>query len=468
MKSDIKNIIMKRVKNIHFIGIGGSGMSGIASILKDLGYKVSGSDINSSKVTDNLKKQDIKISIGHQKDNILSKDVVVISSAIDKKNVEYLYAKELNIPVIKRAEMLSELMRFSYGIAIAGTHGKTTTTSLLSHILNEANYDPTYIIGGKIINSSNAKLGSSDYLIAEADESDASFLHLQPMMSVITNIDKDHLENHGYSFDILKKNFLEFINNLPFYGLCLLNINDINTKSIIGKISRPFKTFGLNEDADYEAIPIDMESMPATYYYKENDAKYEIKLNMPGKHNILNSLAAIAVARELKVPIKSIQNSLSNFPGISRRFEIIGDFKIRGKSFMWIDDYGHHPSEMKEVLETITNVWRDRRVMMIFQPHRYTRTAEHFKEFIEILQKIDNIILMDIYAANETPIENINSKTIVKEIKKINDNNILLINDQEELIRHINNNIKNNDILLTMGAGNISKFVNFLKNSLNC
>lgn len=466
MKSDLKNIIMQRVKHIHFIGIGGSGMSGIASILRDLGYKISGSDISSSKLIDNLKNQGIKVSIGHQKENILSKDVVVISSAIDKNNVEYLYAKELNIPVIKRAEMLSELMRFSFGIAIAGTHGKTTTTSLLSHILNEANYDPTYIIGGKIINSGNAKLGSSDYLIAEADESDASFLHLQPMMSVITNIDKDHLENHSSSFEILKKNFLEFINNLPFYGLCLLNINDINTRSIIGKISRPVKTFGLNENADYEAIAINLNAIPATYYYKENGAKHEIKLNMPGKHNVLNSLAAIAIARELNIPIKNIQKSLLNFPGISRRFEIIGDFNMNKNSFMWIDDYGHHPSEMKEVLDTIKNVWIDRKVVMIFQPHRYTRTAEHFKEFIEIIQKIDNPILMDIYPANENPIENINSEIMANEIKKVN-NNVLLINDHEQLLSYIRNNIKNNDILLTMGAGNISKFVNYLKNFLN-
>ena len=256
MKSDLKSKIMMRVKNIHFIGIGGSGMSGIASILNDLGYIVSGSDINQSKNTDILKKNNIKISIGHNKDNILSKDVIVVSSAVKEDNVEYLYAKELNIPIIQRAEMLAELMRFSFGIAIAGTHGKTSTTSILSHILYVANYDPTYIIGGKIINTGNFRLGSSDYLIAEADESDASFLHLQPLMSVITNIDKDHMENHENSFDILKKNFLEFINNLPFYGLCLLNIDDINTKSIINKISRPIKTFGVDEKADYQAKSI--------------------------------------------------------------------------------------------------------------------------------------------------------------------------------------------------------------------
>ena len=462
MKSDLKNKIMMRVKNIHFIGIGGSGMSGIASILSDLGYKVSGSDINFSKTTDLLKKKNIKISIGHKKDNILSKDVVVISSAIKHDNVEYNYAKELNIPIIKIAEMLAELMRFSYGIAIAGTHGKTSTTSILSHILNEANYDPTYIIGGKIINSSNARLGSSDYLIAEADESDASFLHLQPLMSVITNIDKDHLENHENSFDILKKNFLEFINNLPFYGLCLLNMNDINSRSVINKISIPIKTFGIDINADYIATEINLNVMPATYKYKEDGNEYKIEINMPGQHNIMNSLAALAISRELDVPIKIIQKALANFPGISRRFEIIGNLKINEKEFLWIDDYGHHPTEMKEVLETITNVWGKRRLIMIFQPHRYSRTAEHFNQFIDILKKVDNLILMEIYAANEKPINNISSEAIVLEIKKYN-NNVLLINNNEDLTKSLNNIIEDNDILLTMGAGNISQFVNHYK-----
>ena len=465
MKNDLKNKIMLRVKNIHFIGIGGSGMSGIASILSDLGYVVSGSDINSSKNTELLRKKNIEVSIGHKKDNILLKDVVVVSSAVNRDNVEYMYAKELSIPIIKRAEMLAELMRFSYGIAVAGTHGKTTTTSILSHILNEANYDPTYVIGGKIINSSNAKLGSSDYLVAEADESDASFIHLQPLLSVITNIDKDHLENHENSFDFLKKNFLEFINNLPFYGLCLLNISDINTKSIINKISRPIKTFGIKENADYQATSINSDAIPAKYIYKENNKKYEIQLNMPGQHNILNSLAALAVARELDVPIKTIQKALKNFPGISRRFEIIGNFEIDGKEFMWIDDYGHHPTEIKEVLNTISKVWGKRRIIMIFQPHRYSRTAEHFNQFIDVLKKADNLIIMDIYSANEKKIDNINSEAIFFEVKKYNEN-VFLINDFEELTMSVNKMLNNNDILLTMGAGDISKFVNHYRKLL--
>jgi UDP-N-acetylmuramate--alanine ligase len=466
MEINLKRKTMTRVKKIHFIGIGGSGMSGIASILSDLGYQVSGSDISNSKVVDSLKKKNIKISIGHKKENILSSDVVVVSSAIDIENVEYIYAKELNIPIIKRAEMLAELMRFTFGIAIAGTHGKTTTTSILSHILNIANYDPTYIIGGKIINSDNAKLGSSDYLIAEADESDASFLHLQPLMSVITNIDKDHLENHNNSFDVLKKNFLEFINNLPFYGLCLINANDINSKSIIGQISRPFKTFGFETDADYVASSIDFSSIPASYIYKEDGNDYEIKVSLPGKHNAINSLAALAVSRELGVSIDIIQKALMNFPGISRRFEIIGNFYIDEKKFTWIDDYGHHPSEMKEVIDTILNVWNKKRVVMVFQPHRYSRTSEHFNQFVDVLKKINNIILMDIYPANERPIDNINSTAILQEINK-DFKRAVLINDKEELSAYLMKNIKNDDILLTMGAGDISKFVNYFKDFIN-
>ena len=465
MKSNIKSKIMMRVKRIHFIGIGGSGMSGIASILSDLGYIVSGSDLNSSKNTELLIEKGIKISIGHNKDNILSKDVVVISSAIKQDNIEVIYAKNLNIPIIKRAEMLAELMRFSYGIAVAGTHGKTSTTSIVSHILNEANYDPTYIIGGKIINAGNSKLGSSDYLIAEADESDASFLHLQPLMSVITNIDKDHLENHQNSFNILKKNFLKFINNLPFYGLCLLNLNDINTKSIISKISRPVKTYGIDIIADYKAKSIDLNSVPSKYLYLENDKEYEIKLNMPGRYNAMNSLAAISIARELDIPIKTIQKAIESFPGISRRFEIVGEYEVNNKKFKWIDDYGHHPTEMKEVLETINNVWHKKRITMVFQPHRYSRTAEHFSQFVDILKNVNNLILMDIYAANEVVIDNISSEVLLDEIKKYNEN-VKLINDHKKLEKYINQKISDNDILLTMGAGDISKFKNYYKNSL--
>jgi len=281
-------------------------------------------------------------------------------------------------------------------------------------------------------------------------------------MSVITNIDKDHMENHENSFDILKKNFLEFINNLPFYGLCLLNIDDINTRSIINRISRPIKTFGVDEQADYQAKSICVDKIPAKYSYIENGSIYEIKLNMPGKHNVMNSLAALSIARELGVPIKVIQEALENFPGISRRFEIIGEFKINKNTFTWVDDYGHHPTEMKEVLETIKKVWANRKLVMVFQPHRYSRTAEHFNQFIDILKNVDHLVLMDIYAASEKPLDNINSEAIVSEIEKYN-KKVVLINDEDELSKYLNKTIEDKSILLTMGAGNISKFVNYYK-----
>tara|TARA_Y200000002_G_scaffold142778_1_gene117944 strand:+ start:680 stop:2080 length:1401 start_codon:yes stop_codon:yes gene_type:complete len=465
MQNNIRSKRMKRVKKVHFIGIGGSGMSGIASILYDLGYEVTGSDLNSSKNTEQLIEKGIDISIGHNKDNILSKDVIVISSAVQQDNVEFTYARKLNIPIIKRAEMLAELMRFSYGIAIAGTHGKTTTTSILSFILNEAKYDPTYIIGGKINNAGNSKLGSSDYLIAEADESDASFLHLQPLMLVITNIDKDHLENHKNSFDVLKKNFLKFISNLPFYGLCLLNLNDINTKSIINKISRPFKTYGLDILADYNAKTLSIHSIPSTFIYNENGMEYVIKSNMPGRYNAMNSLAALSLARELGIPIKTIQKAIECFPGISRRFEIHGEFEVNNKKFTWVDDYGHHPTEIKEVLETINNVWKQQKVVMVFQPHRYSRTAEHFNQFVDTLKNVQDLILMEIYAANEHEIENISSSALAEEISQYGVN-VTLINNYENLKNFISQKINNNDILLTMGAGDISKFNNYFKESL--
>jgi UDP-N-acetylmuramate--alanine ligase len=274
------------------------------------------------------------------------------------------------------------------------------------------------------------------------------------------------LENHNNSFDVLKKNFLEFINNLPFYGLCLINANDINSKSIIGQISRPFKTFGFETEADYVASSIDFSSIPSSYIYKEDGNDYEIKVSLPGKHNAINSLAALAVSRELGVSIDIIQKALMNFPGISRRFEIIGNFYIDEKKFTWIDDYGHHPSEMKEVIDTILNVWNKKRVVMVFQPHRYSRTSEHFNQFVDVLKKINNIILMDIYPANERPIDNINSTAILQEINK-DFKRAVLINDKEELSAYLMKNIKNDDILLTMGAGDISKFVNYFKDFIN-
>jgi len=284
-------------------------------------------------------------------------------------------------------------------------------------------------------------------------------------MSVITNIDKDHLENHKNSFDVLKKNFLKFINNLPFYGLCLLNLNDVNTKSIINKISRPFKTYGLDILADYKGKILSIDSIPSTFIYYENNTEYEIKSNLPGRYNAMNSLAALSLARELGVPIKTIQKAIESFPGISRRFEIVGKFEVDNKKFTWVDDYGHHPTEIKEVLETVNKVWKNQRIVMVFQPHRYSRTAEYFNQFVDTLKNVQDLILMEIYAANEQEIDNISSNTLAEEIRKYGIN-VVLINDHEKLAKFINETINNNDILLTMGAGDISKFINYFKELL--
>ena len=462
MKNEIKNKIMSRVKKIHFIGIGGSGMSGIALILCDLGYEVSGSDLNVSATIDNLKNKCIKIFIGHKKENILSKDVVVISSAIDKDNPELKYAKQLGIPVIKRAEMLAELMRFSFGVAIAGTHGKTTTTSILSHIMNEAKFDPTYIIGGKIIDSSNAKLGSSEYLLAEADESDASFLHLQPLMSVITNIDKDHLENHKNSFDFLKKNFIAFVNNLPFYGLCLLNISDINTKSIINKISRPIKTFGFDKNSDFYAIPRDLNNIPVIFDYKENDKMHEMQFNMPGEHNVLNCLAAIAVSRELGISVKNIQKSLKSFPGIKRRFEILGNYKTNNKSFIWIDDYGHHPTEIKEVLRTIKRVWEKKNITMVFQPHRYSRVQNLYGDFCRSFNDVDVVLVLPVYAAGEKEGSHTH-EDLYKGILDHGHRNVHYASSLQAGLDWVQHYVESGDVVVSLGAGNVNWIVYSLR-----
>ncbi|MBH32447.1 MAG: UDP-N-acetylmuramate--L-alanine ligase [Gammaproteobacteria bacterium] len=454
---------MMEARKIHFIGIGGSGMSGIASVLHDIGYEVSGSDINNSSNLESLISKGLNITIGHREENILGKEVVVISSAISSDNIEVIAARNLGIPIIMRAQMLAELMRFSYGIAVAGTHGKTTATSILVHILCKAGIDPTYIIGGKIIDSSNAGLGTSQYLVAEADESDASFIHLQPIISVITNIDKDHLVNHSNNFDTLKENFVKFIHNLPFYGLCIININDIEILSIMDKISRPIKTFGIEKKCDYMAKKIDISDESSVYKVVEDSEEYEIKFNMPGRHNIFNSLSAISVARELGVKIKDIQESLKNFHGIKRRFEILGDFRFKKGTFKWIDDYGHHPSEIREILYSIKNIWPKRRIIFIFQPHRYTRTKELYEQFKEVLINTECLILTDIYPAGEEKIENISGYSLFESVKKYN-KNIFYVENIDDLDNIVNSNICDNDILLTMGAGDISKFVeNYLK-----
>lgn len=455
-----------RIKKIHFIGVGGSGMSGIAEVLHNLGYQISGSDLNQSPTTKRLQKLGCKIFNTHHKNNIKKADAVVISSAIDSKNSEVVEARKTHIPVVPRAQMLAEIMRFRFGIAVAGTHGKTTTTSLITHILNTAKLDPTYIIGG-ILNSSgiNAKLGESDYLVAEADESDASFLLLQPMLSVITNIDQDHMGAYDNDYNKLTDAFINFTSNLPFYGACILCADDAGVQDILKQISRPTITYGFSNEADIQALNINQTGRKMHFevkYHNHTIDPFKVELNGIGKHNILNTLAAIGVAFELGVSIDIIQSALKNFSGVARRLDFHNVLNIGDKQTLLFDDYGHHPNEIKAVFESLKNTYKDKRLVVIFQPHRYTRTRDLFDDFSNALSKVDALILLDIYPANEHPITNINSSTLANSIRQRSELNPIVVKNTEEAFKVLVNIAQDGDVVLTLGAGDIHTLVNLL------
>lgn len=412
---------MGRIRNIHLVGIGGSGMCGIAEVLVNLGYTVSGSDVSENRAVQHLRTLGVNILLEQKAENVTNADVVVASTAIKQDNPEIVAAHQGSIPVVPRAEMLSELMRFRYGIAVAGTHGKTTTTSLIASILAEGGLDPTYVIGGRLNSSgSNAKLGASEYLVAEADESDASFLHLQPMMSVVTNIDRDHMETYDGDMEKLRQTFIEFLHNLPFYGLAILCIDDPIIGEILPHVSRPMITYGFSEDADISAFDYVQQGCQNHFKVKRtglhNDL--DIEVNIPGNHNVLNTLAAIGVATELGVSDRAISDALASFEGIDRRFQNLGQIQLSKGQVTLIDDYGHHPREVAATIQAARSAWPDRRLVMIYQPHRYTRTRNHFEAFVEVLSTVDELILLDVYSAGETPIPNINSETLAKKISQ--------------------------------------------------
>jgi len=417
-KKPIQNL--GNIEKIHFVGVGGTGMSGIAEVLSNLGYKVSGSDIKASAVTDRLEQQGVAIHIGHAKKNVVNVDVVVTSTAVDKNNKEIKAAYENRIPVIPRAEMLAELMRFRFGIAVAGTHGKTTTTSLTASLLAEGGLDPTFVIGGRLNSAgTNAKLGLGQYLVAEADESDASFLHLQPMISVVTNIDLDHMETYGGSYQRLKDTFIEFLHHLPFYGLAVMCLDDAGVQAILPEITKPVKTYGVHKDADVRATDIKQQGMQ-TYFTVERRGEHKplhVTLNMPGWHNMLNALASITVATRLGVADPAIIKSLQTFKGIGRRFQLNGDVAVGDGSISLVDDYGHHPTEVAATLEAMRQAWPDRRKVVIFQPHRYTRTRDLFEDFVEVLSTVDVLILLDIYTAGEDEIVGANGQALSRAIR---------------------------------------------------
>lgn len=448
------------VDKIHFVGIGGTGMSGIAEVLSNLGYAVSGSDIKESAVTQRLVQKGITIQIGHAVENVKNVDVVVTSAAVEVNNKEVKAAYLNRIPVIPRAEMLAELMRFRFGIAVAGTHGKTTTTSLSASILAEAGLDPTFVIGGRLNSAgSNAKLGLGQYLVAEADESDASFLHLQPMMAVVTNIDQDHMETYGGSLKRLKGTFIEFLHHLPFYGLAVMCLDDTGVRDILPKITKPVKTYGVHNEADVRAVDIKQQGMQTFFTVKRwgEHKDLAIILNMPGWHNMLNALASITVATNLGVEDQPIVNSLKTFKGIGRRFQQNGTIETKGGLISFIDDYAHHPRAIAATFEALEQAWPKKRKIVIFQPHRYSRTRDLFEDFVKVLSTVNVLILLDIYTAGEAPIVGADGYTLSCAIRTRGQADLVFVQKRNELATILAGIVKTNDVVLTLGAGSVGQ-----------
>ena len=450
---------MGHVDHIHFVGIAGTGMCGIAEVLHNEGYHVTGSDMNDNHTAAHLRKLGISVFTQHQAENIAGADVVVRSTAIHEDNPEVVAARAARIPVIPRAMMLAELMRFRQGIAIAGTHGKTTTTSLVSSLLAEGGLDPSFVIGGKLTNSgSNAKLGGSAYLVAEADESDASFLFLKPTMAVVTNIDADHMETYDGDFNKLRDTFLEFLHHLPFYGLAVVCIDDANVRHVLSSIQRPTLTYGFSEDAEYRAADWKQEGLFSRFTVTRPapHSVITIDLNLPGRHNTLNALAAIAIATELGVHDEAIAEGLRSFQGVGRRFQVLGERQFLRGSALVVDDYGHHPEEIRATIEAFRGVWPDKRLIHVFQPHRYSRTKELFSQFVDVLGMADELLLFDIYSAGESMIEGISSTALAKAVDERKDVEIPIVNE-DNLSQRLDHLVRDGDVILLQGAGNIGQ-----------
>ena len=458
---------MRRVKQIHFVGIGGAGMGGIAEVLLNEGYQVSGSDIAENAVVKRLVALGATVHIGHHAENINGASVIVVSTAIDKTNPEITAAFEQRIPVVRRAEMLAELMRFRHGIAIAGTHGKTTTTSLIASILAEGELDPTFVIGG-LLNSAgtNARLGSSRYLVAEADESDASFLHLQPMVSVVTNIDADHMETYDGDFEKLKDTYLEFLHNLPFYGIAVLCIDNPVVRELLPRVARQVITYGFSEDADIRATNFEQSAGQSRFNVViHNDTNFDVTLNLPGEHNVLNALAAIAVAHDEGVSQTAITKSLTEFAGIGRRFEQLANLTTEAGDMVLVDDYGHHPKEVEATIKAMRNGWPEKRLVMVFQPHRYSRTRDLFEDFVEVLSEVDSLFLLDVYSAGEASIPSADSKSLARAIRQRGQLEPVYVSDVEKLPSLLAVQLQENDMVITQGAGNIGAVARSLAES---
>ncbi|WP_051530182.1 UDP-N-acetylmuramate--L-alanine ligase [Halomonas halodenitrificans] len=451
---------MRRIRNIHFVGIGGAGMCGIAEVLANQGYLVSGSDLRESPVVDRLRRGGIRVAIGHATEHVAGADVVVVSTAVDETNPEIIWAHEHRVPVVRRAEMLAELMRFRHGIAVAGTHGKTTTTSLTATLLGEGGLDPTFVIGGRLTSAgTNARLGEGDYLVAEADESDASFLHLQPLVSIVTNIDADHMSTYGGDFERLKDTFVEFLHNLPFYGLAILCIDDDHVRGLLDRVSRQFVTYGFSEDADY-GIEDFVQAQGEVHFTARRPgalAPLEVRLAMPGRHNALNALAGIAVASDAGVDDAAILRGLAGFQGVGRRFQVHGHFPAPGGEgeVMLVDDYGHHPREVEMVIRAVRAGWPERRLVMLYQPHRYTRTRDLYEDFVRVLGGVDTLLLLDVYTAGEVAIPGAEGRTLAGSIRQRGAVDPIFVQEKSELPELLSRVLRPDDILITQGAGDI-------------
>ncbi|XKH61747.1 UDP-N-acetylmuramate--L-alanine ligase [Halomonas sediminis] len=451
---------MRRIHRIHFVGIGGAGMCGIAEVLANQGYAVSGSDLKESAVLQRLRDCAVRVMIGHAETHVSGADVVVVSSAIDESNPEIRWANEHRVPVVRRAEMLAELMRFRHGIAVAGTHGKTTTTSLTATLLAEGGLDPTFVIGGKLTSAgTNARLGEGDYLVAEADESDASFLHLQPMMSIVTNIDADHMATYGGDFERLKSTFIEFLHNLPFYGLAVLCIDDPHVRGLRDQVKRQFVTYGFDEDADYRIVDFRQAGgeVQFTALRPGGAASLDVHLAMPGRHNALNAMAAIVVATDAGVNDVAILRGLAGFAGVGRRFQVHGNFSLPGVEgeVMLVDDYGHHPREVDMIIQAVRAGWPERRLVMLYQPHRYSRTRDLYEDFVRVLSGVDTLVLLDVYSAGEAMIPGAEGRTLAGSIRQRGEVDPLFVEHKNELPPLLARILRPGDILITQGAGDV-------------
>ncbi|MCL5255241.1 MAG: UDP-N-acetylmuramate--L-alanine ligase [Gammaproteobacteria bacterium] len=455
---------MRRVRRIHFVGIGGAGMAGIAEVLLNQGYQISGSDIAENPNTHRLRKLGAKIAIGHNAAHVATASVIVVSSAIKRDNPELLAAQELLIPIVRRAEMLAELMRFRHGIAIAGTHGKTTTTSLIASIFAEAELDPTFVIGGLLTSAgSNARLGNSKFLIAEADESDASFLHLQPMVAVVTNVEADHMDTYEGDFNRLLDTYIEFLHNLPFYGLAVMCTDDPVIRDLLPRVGRQIISYGFNEEADVRAVHYSQRGHQSNFtVLRKGKEPLDIELNLPGQHNVLNALAAIAVATDEGIEDAAIVAALAKFAGIGRRFQQYGSFACDDGDVLLVDDYGHHPSEVLATIRAAKSGWPERRLVMCFQPHRYSRTRDLYEDFVDVLSEVDTLIMLEVYSAGEDAVPGADSRSLCRSLRQRGKLDPMYVKDVPQVPARLAEVIQPGDIVLTQGAGNVGSLARLL------